>query len=59
MALKISEAAMTNIIESRVAIQARIAEWRQQRHYQNIEYQQPDFLLGVAKARWLSWLRAV
>ena len=49
---------MTNIIASRVAIQARIAEWRQQRHYQNIEYQQPDFLLGVAKARWLSWLRA-
>jgi hypothetical protein len=35
------EAPMTNNINSRAAIQARIAEW--QRHYHISEYQPADF----------------
>jgi hypothetical protein len=49
------EAPMTDSINSRAAIQARIAEW--QRHYRNSEYQPADFLFGIAKARWVSWFR--
>jgi hypothetical protein len=49
---------MTYSINSRAAIQARIAEWQRQRHYHDSEHQQPDYLFGIAKARWLSWLRA-
>ena len=40
---------MTNTIISRVAIQARIAEW--QRQYRSTEYKPTHFLFGVAKAR--------
>jgi hypothetical protein len=49
------EAPMTNNINSRAAIQARIAEW--QRHYHISEYQPADYLFGIAKARWVSWFR--
>jgi hypothetical protein len=54
------EAPMTNSVNSRVAIQARIAEWQwQHRHHRNSDYQAADFLFGNAKARWVSWFRAV
>ena len=48
---------MTTTITSRVAIQARIAEW--QRQYRNSDYGQTDFLFGVVpkapidRVRWL------
>ena len=38
---------MTHVTDSRVVIQARIAESQRQGHYR--EYQQPNFLSGIAK----------
>jgi hypothetical protein len=43
------EAPMTTPVTSRVAIQARIAEW--QRQYRNSDYGPADFLFGGAKSR--------
>jgi hypothetical protein len=45
-------------IESRVAIQARIAEW--QRQYRNSDYGPADFLFGDTKSRadHARWFRA-
>jgi hypothetical protein len=40
---------MTTVVTSRVAIQARIAEW--QRQYRNSDYGPSTFLFGIAKAR--------
>jgi hypothetical protein len=52
------EAPMTNIVTSRVAIQARIAEW--QRQYRNGDYGPADFLFGGSSSRTdhLKWFRA-
>ncbi len=48
---------MTNTITSRVAIQARIAEW--QRHYRDSGYGPADILSGTPKSRahHLTWFR--
>jgi hypothetical protein len=40
---------MTSTVTSRVAIQARIAEW--QRQYRNSDYRPTDFLLGSGRTR--------
>ncbi len=49
---------MTNTITSRVAIQARIAEW--QRLYRNSDYAPTDYLFGDPRARveQVRWFRA-
>jgi hypothetical protein len=49
------EAPMTDNINSRAAIQARIAEWQHQTR--DSTYQSTDFLFSIAKARWASWFR--
>jgi hypothetical protein len=51
------EAPMTNTITSRVAIQARIAEW--QRQYRNSDHGSADFLFGGSNSRTghLKWFR--
>jgi hypothetical protein len=49
------EAPMTDSINSRAAIQARIAEWQHQTR--DSTYQSTDFLFGIAKTRWISWFR--
>jgi hypothetical protein len=52
-ALQRMEAPMTNTITSRVAIQARIAEW--QRQYRNSDHGAADFLFGGSNS--LKWFR--
>jgi hypothetical protein len=51
------EAAMTTVINSRAAIQARIAEW--QRQYRNSDYGPADFLFGspISRADRARWFR--
>jgi hypothetical protein len=46
---------MTYSINSRAAIQARIAEWQHQTR--DSTSQSTDLLFGIAKARWISWFR--
>jgi hypothetical protein len=46
---------MTDNINSRAAIQARIAEWQHQTR--DSTSQSTDSLFGIAKARWASWFR--
>jgi hypothetical protein len=46
---------MTDNINSRAAIQARIAEWQHQAR--DSTSQSTDFLFGITKARWISWFR--
>jgi len=52
------EAPMTTTINSRVAIQARIAEW--QRIFRNSDYGTSDFLFGSPQSRAdrVRWFRA-
>jgi hypothetical protein len=52
------EAPMTTTINSRVAIQARIAEW--QRHYRNTDYGPSNFIFGSPQSRAdrVRWFRA-
>jgi hypothetical protein len=55
--MELMEAPMTTTINSRVAIQARIAEW--QRHYRNTDGPS-DFILGSPQSRGdrVRWFRA-
>jgi hypothetical protein len=50
---------MTTTINSRVAIQARIAEW--QRRYRNSDYGPSDLIFGTphSPANRVRWFRAV
>jgi hypothetical protein len=57
-AIHVTEAPMIITINSRVAIQARIAEW--QRQYRNSDYGRAHFLFGITKSRAdrVRWFRA-
>jgi hypothetical protein len=48
---------MTTVVNSRVAIQARIAEWQHQ--YRNSDYSPADFLFGsrISRTVHLTWFR--